>query len=950
MSVSFKLSGFIAVAWTTIATVVAGSAGTLNAQQLEIKSSIYLHSGTVHALALRGTTLYALSETGLQVYSFNGTTLRLIGNTTERRFTHGRLEIAPDRTAAYAVDGDRMAIYDIRVPEHPRLVADTALEGSPTDARARGSLLYIASPQTAEILVYDISSPLTPAYVTRSRTANEAMRQPQLLAFHGTYLYASGNDGHLLIWNVTNPKSPVYVAENRNSGGGHPVDNIITDDWLFELDNEGILRTYSLATPAFPVLVARERSVGAVAYGCVIIGSKIFTVSTEMMESFDATDPVSGMPLIQRHSCGACTVTAVVTDGTNLIAAHNNVIEVYNQQYGRVDGIAGYRGYAHSVVTAGSYAYLADGEGGVKVFDIHSGAAPIPLYAIETERSADIVAIDSNRLYVGEGGAGVFIYELRDSLPPLQLGNFRSLYRTTEEWVTAFTVQGHMLFAATYTPYVDPYVQGGRMGVQAIDVSNPAAPVQRTFYSTEGRPVAMGAVDGIGCIAELNYYFNPVQGVKQVEYLRLGGDGSISRMMILRGEIGDDRPVAVLFIDSSLQVIQTVGGSGTSYIPPGRSGYYFVRNPLDTHTRSITGRFDIGPGNIYHYGDTLVLCVADSLMLFSPIDSAFGIPTGGGRSNEIPLGTSFNDDVLAVADRNFFTVMGLAPPHVQLSGPDVRVALHGCDTLDLSWKGRNVTSVSIAYSIDNGATWRSLADSLSGLTGHFAWRFPNAPATGVLIRLCGSGACDTVGPLRADPVPQSLDVEPADTMHAKPRGTVAFDIHLRSCDIDAGDPISIINPIAPSRTILQVDSSGAFHYAYTLPDSDTIPDSTLPHVYAFVFATTRTDLPSVFETRYVRIGKVGMVQRDDPVRLSIQIKPNPLHRGRILGLDLPVNGNVRVTLVNDRGATSTTLFDGYLTSGAHEIPIDDTALPTGTYRCRVETGAGNAVLGVIISQ
>jgi hypothetical protein len=140
------------------------------------------------------------------------------------------------------------------------------------------------------------------------------------------------------------------------------------------------------------------------------------------------------------------------------------------------------------VVISGTYAYLADGNSGLRVISIADPAYPFQVGFYDTPSEAMDLAVAGDTAYVADNSGGLRIIDVSDPANPRETGAWRG---------TAFCVA----VAGQYA-----YVGEGS-GMHVIDVSNPASPQQvgfidavRAIYSiaTAGHYVYAGATRNFG--------------------------------------------------------------------------------------------------------------------------------------------------------------------------------------------------------------------------------------------------------------------------------------------------------------------------------------------------------------------------------------------------------------------------------------------------------------------
>jgi hypothetical protein len=177
--------------------------------------------------------------------------------------------------------------------------------------------------------------------------------------------------------------------------------------------------------------------------------------------------PVGRWPVYARGLAQAVVVSgnyAYVAAGVGGLI----VIDISNPsnpvRVGGLDTLGG----AVDVAVAGNYAYVADGGAGLQVIDISNPANPVLVGGIVTPGDAFDVAVAGNYAYVAGGGAGLQVIDVSNPANPVWAG-------------TNLGYASDVAVAGNYA-----YVAGGGAGLQVIDVSNPANPVWVGGIDTPG--------------------------------------------------------------------------------------------------------------------------------------------------------------------------------------------------------------------------------------------------------------------------------------------------------------------------------------------------------------------------------------------------------------------------------------------------------------------------------
>jgi hypothetical protein len=131
-------------------------------------------------------------------------------------------------------------------------------------------------------------------------------------------------------------------------------------------------------------------------------------------------------------------------------------------------------GVVNSITKAGSYAYVADGEGGLRIINVSMADAPFEAGYLDTPGQAQSVAVSEsgNYAYVADLDHGLRIINISNRANPFEVGSLNPA--GLGDW--AYTVK----VAGSYA-----YV-GGSDGLRSINISNPAQPTLADFFEILG--------------------------------------------------------------------------------------------------------------------------------------------------------------------------------------------------------------------------------------------------------------------------------------------------------------------------------------------------------------------------------------------------------------------------------------------------------------------------------
>ena len=127
-------------------------------------------------------------------------------------------------------------------------------------------------------------------------------------------------------------------------------------------------------------------------------------------------------------------------------------------------------GYALDVEIAGDYAYVAQYDRGLGVFDISNPNSPVNVGNADTPGYAYDVAPDGDYCYIADRGTGLRVIDVSSPSSPSEVGSWDTFGEATG-------VAGRDGIA---------YVADGLFGLRIIDCSIPTAPTEIGSYNTSG--------------------------------------------------------------------------------------------------------------------------------------------------------------------------------------------------------------------------------------------------------------------------------------------------------------------------------------------------------------------------------------------------------------------------------------------------------------------------------
>ncbi len=269
---------------------------------------------------------------------------------------------------AYIADGEAgLVIIDVSNPASPSRIGSVDTDGFAGGVDVSGSYAYIGD-GTNGLVVVDVSIPSAPLITGSYNTTGTAAR----VAARSNYVYVADRDGAMPVIDVSDPYNPskaglYYVAEQTAN------DIYINGGFLYLVTDNSSINKLSLADPVAPVW---EKGIG--------FGPNI-------------------------------NISAIHGNGSYLFAAAGDgTFKIVDTAMNRVGDTDGYktREIAEDIFVSGNYLYLAEGVGGLEIFDISTITAPVQLDVFETYGGGNAVFADGNYVYFADGASGLQIFHI----------------------------------------------------------------------------------------------------------------------------------------------------------------------------------------------------------------------------------------------------------------------------------------------------------------------------------------------------------------------------------------------------------------------------------------------------------------------------------------------------------------------------------------------------------
>lgn len=310
---------------------------------------------------------------------------------------------------------EELLILDVLDPKNPREIASYVTWGEVKDVQVYGKYAYVAD---GDLRVIDISAPSNPKELEYYYDCPGGAGSVQV---SGKYAYLADKDG-LRVIDVSNPMKLEEIGfcsipgDSRkislNDGYAYIVSHLPNYDpshgWITRVGNLHIIRISEPGKPqevSFYDVPGIEQDVYALGGYAYVVADKLYVI--------DISDPIKPREV---SSCQLPIFGSIVDYGN----PPRNIMRQFK-----------------TIFVSGSYAYVANNEGGLRIIDVSNPKAPKEV-GFSVDNSANGVYVVENLAYViSRKDHGLIILDVSDPKTPRKLA-FCELYTNSLYGVYVF--------------------------------------------------------------------------------------------------------------------------------------------------------------------------------------------------------------------------------------------------------------------------------------------------------------------------------------------------------------------------------------------------------------------------------------------------------------------------------------------------------------------------------
>jgi len=416
----------------------------------------YNTPGTAYGVEISGTHAFiADAAYGLQVINISNPASPTLAGSYNTLGESNGVAIWGDY--ALVADGSRgLQVFNVINPAAPILIATHDTPGSALEVTVDGKLAYI-SDFSSGLRIVDISNPASPVLVSTCDTPGDARH----VAVSGKQAYVSDYGNGIQVIDVSDPSSPVLSGTCDTPD--YAIEIAVTDEHAFVADNNSGLQVIAVRDPWNPQFIREIDSEGE-ANKTVVTGNYIYVANgSNGLRVYEMIDPLVSSPVL-RGTCDTENAKDVTICGKHAFvsdyAAGLKVVDISVPTNPHVVGSLALSGYAMNLAVSGNYAYLAASHGGLHVVDISDPEEPVLITSVVLSDVAYGVAVAGDYAYV-VGDVGLQIINISNPAAPTLEGDFDS-YKPIDD----ICLRGRIA-----------YVAAAYAGLIAFDISDPGNPV-----------------------------------------------------------------------------------------------------------------------------------------------------------------------------------------------------------------------------------------------------------------------------------------------------------------------------------------------------------------------------------------------------------------------------------------------------------------------------------------
>ena len=458
---------------------------------------------------------------------------------------------------------NKLVVYNISNPSNPTYVgenSDSNLD-KPWNVYVQGNYAYVINSNNNNLVVYNISNPSNPTYVGKNASNNG----PSSVYVQGNYAYVTSyKSNKLVVYNISNPSNPTYVGENSDSNLNGPVSVVVQGIYAYVTSyNSNKLVVYNISNPSNPTYVGENSDSNLNGPNYVYVQGNYAYVTSYNSNKLVVYN-IGGAYIQQLQTGGIQTSNLNVLGNSNL-----------NGDLGIQGGLSvGTNAEINNSLGVGGSATFQDATNSATAFQIQNASGTSLLTADTSNNRIDIgtIGTPTGQLYVSgslptlesttstNSGpdsvyvSGIYAYVINSSASTLQIFNITDPASPTLESTTSTNSDPNSVYVSGIYAYViNSSTTLNQNNLQIFNITDPASPILvGSIASSYYNPSVF--VSG-------NYAYVAKYGYNMLEIYNI----SVPSNPTFVGSSGTLYHASSVFVSGNYAYVTNVDSQGTAY-------------------------------------------------------------------------------------------------------------------------------------------------------------------------------------------------------------------------------------------------------------------------------------------------------------------------------------------------------------------------------------------------
>jgi len=511
-----------------------------------VRISKFTTWGEAYHVCIKENYLYVAAGQGIEIFHLNAQSPQnctMVGfQETPGKAVH--LQVF-DNYVFVADSGGGLRILDAKNPRNPSIASMVNLTGN-SKVFVKGLYLYIGDDTSNAyvfsegssnalnwVKVLDITNPGSPQ-LQKEKTIYCLEYMPEDLVVKNDYVYIVDSCKGLHVVDIADPEDPFRVTEvrDKNTTGGNGI--MILDNQLFLADSSG----FCPALKVFPLGLDRLPD----------FENNICRILDDPLAEAEAISAFEGLTVVAGGAAGIEIFDDIQDPNTTKITFPGSYIE--------------------DVFVWGIYAYLADWFGSLRTVNLVNQTISGPVLASGDPSS---LCMAENYLYIGEGDAGVQVFDISDQEKPQLVSSLSTLTWAEEvaasgEYVYVAVTEGMMVLNALKSCLEVTYKDE-----ETIELKTPSGLASGTYDITVSDPNGYTSVFHNSFTVIENHEPEFIEDINHIQFVYEGENLEIEIL-------ADDEDNDQLFYSVSLSRLPagaSLNGNIFTWVPEvGDAGFY----------------------------------------------------------------------------------------------------------------------------------------------------------------------------------------------------------------------------------------------------------------------------------------------------------------------------------------------------------------------------------------